>query len=176
VRASFAIKRELVLDDGTIVLDQTALMRPSWVSAVTPSSRPTDLLDDIAALETQDGGAGEVHLPAGRGRQRADQKVAEGRTGVRTATFPLADDIVAFSDQVRGAPELEIWKRCTEVDHEGLDVVSAASRFVKRVLQQHVRRGDIVDDGQIAALTPEFGEPAADDGLVVLFFAHVSPS
>ena len=47
---------------------------------------------------------------------------------------------------------------------------------VQRVLQQHVRRGDVVDNGEIAGLTPEFGEPAADDGLVVLFFAHVSSS
>src|SRR6266436_146355 len=136
----------------------------------------TDLLDDLAVLETQDGGAGEVHFPAGRGRQRADQKVAEGRAGVRAAAFPLADDIVAFGDQVGGAPELEVRKGCTEVGHEGLDVFTAAARFVERVLQQHVRRGDVVDDGQITLLTPEFGEPADDGGLVVFFFAHVSSS
>ena len=133
----------------------------------------TDLLDNFAVLETQDSGASEVHLPTGRGRQRADAKeIAEGRAGVRAAACPLADDIVAFGDQVRGAPELEIWERSPEVGHEGLDGVTAAAWWVERVLHQHVRRGEVVDDSQISILPPEFGEPAADDGLVVCFFTH----
>lgn len=44
-----------------------------------------DLFDDLALLETQNGGAGEAHLPAGRRRQRADQLVLECRTGMRAA-------------------------------------------------------------------------------------------
>src|SRR5262245_64400011 len=68
----------------------------------------TDFLGDLAVLNAQHRGACEVHLPAGRGRQRAHQEVAEGRTGVRTAAFPLADDIVAFCDQIRRAPAVEI--------------------------------------------------------------------
>src|SRR3979411_3420225 len=136
----------------------------------------TDLLDDLAALKTQDGGAREAYFQAGRGGVRADQEVAEGRAAVRSAALPLSDDIVAFSDQVRGAPEFEVRKRFTEVGYEGLDVGLAAARFVKRGLQQHVRRGDVVNNGQIAGRAPECGEPAADDCLVVLFFAHVSSS
>ena len=100
------------------------------------------------------------------------QEVAEGRTGVRTAAFPLADDIVAFCDQIRRAPEVEIGECSAEIGHERLDVVTAAARLVQGILQEHVGRGELIDDGEIAGLAPEFGEPPADNGLVVLCFAH----
>src|SRR5258708_40176503 len=80
----------------------------------------TDFLDDLAVLETQYRRAAEVHLPAGLGRQRADEEVVEGWPGVGAAAFPLADDIITFGDQVRGAPELEVRECGTEVRHEGL--------------------------------------------------------
>src|ERR1700730_16314060 len=67
-----------------------------------------DFLDDFAVLELKDGGAGGVHLPAGVGRQAANEEVVEGRAGVGAAAFPLADDVVAFGDQVRGTPEVEV--------------------------------------------------------------------
>src|SRR5580704_10579386 len=37
-----------------------------------------DLLDDFAALNLEDGGAGEMHFPACVGRQAADEEVGEG--------------------------------------------------------------------------------------------------
>jgi len=58
----------------------------------------TDLLEDLAVLETQNGRPGKVHLTAGRGRQRAHKEVLESRAGVRAAAFPLADDVIAFRD------------------------------------------------------------------------------
>ena len=108
---------------------------------------------------------------AGVGRQRADQEVAEGRPGVRAAAFPAADDVVAFRDQVRGAPEVQVRERLAEVLHEGLDVVAAATRGVQGVLQQHVGSGQLVDDGGVVLLAPEMREPAADDGLVVILLS-----
>jgi hypothetical protein len=39
---------------------------------------------------------------------------------------------------------------------------------VERGFQQHIRRGDFVDHAQIAGLAPEIGEPATDDGFVVI--------
>src|SRR6185295_1008133 len=42
----------------------------------------------------------------------------------------------------------------------------------QRVFQQHVRRGDLVDHGQVEDFAPEIAEPAADDGLVVILQAH----
>src|SRR5262249_48778703 len=53
-----------------------------------------DLLGDLAVDHLQHRGAGEVHLAAGRSRETADQKVIEGRTRMRGATFPLTDDVV----------------------------------------------------------------------------------
>jgi hypothetical protein len=43
---------------------------------------------------------------------------------------------------------------------------------MQRVLQQHVRRCDFVNDSEIAGLAPKIGEPAAYDGLVVGFLGH----
>jgi hypothetical protein len=43
---------------------------------------------------------------------------------------------------------------------------------VQRILQQHVRRRELVDNRKVAGLAPELGEPAADDGLVVVFYRH----
>src|SRR5215470_11465123 len=114
-----------------------------------------------------------MHLPTGRGRQRAYQEVAEGRTGVRTAAFPLADDIVAFRDQIRRAPEVEIGECSAEIGHECLDVVTAAPWLVQGILQEHVGRGELIDDAEIAGLAPELGEPLTDNSLVVLCFAHL---
>ena len=38
----------------------------------------------------------------------AHQEVAEGRPVARAAAFGAADDVVAFRDQVRGAPEFSL--------------------------------------------------------------------
>ena len=57
-----------------------------------------DFLDDLAVLEAQHRGAGEVHLPAGLCGQRTDEEVTESRPGVGAAAFPLADDVVALGD------------------------------------------------------------------------------
>src|SRR5262249_33510113 len=92
------------------------------------------------------------------------------------ATFPLPDDVVALGDQIRRAPEIEIGECGTEIGHERPDVGTAAARFMQRVFEQHVRRGNLVDDGKIDILAPELGKPAADNGLVSLFLAHWNAS
>jgi len=69
-------------------------------------------------------------------------------------------------------PEVEVRERGAEVGHERLDVVAAATRRVQRIFQQHVRGGDLVNDREIDVLAPEFGEPAADHGLVIVLLAH----
>src|SRR5262249_51461208 len=40
----------------------------------------------------------------------------------------------------------------TEIGHERPDVGTAAARFMQRVFEQHVRRGNLVDDGKIDLL------------------------
>src|ERR1700735_3119109 len=89
------------------------------------------------------------------------------------AAFPLSDDVRAFGDQIRDTPEIEVWEGPAEVAHEGLDVIATAARLVERILQQHVRCGDVVDDSEVALLAPKVGEPSADYVLVVFLFAHV---
>jgi hypothetical protein len=92
---------------------------------------------------------------------------------MRAATFPLADDIVAFRDQIRRAPEIEIGECSAEIGHECLDVVPATARLVQGILQEHVGRSELIDDPEIARLAPELGEPPADNGLVVFCFVHL---
>jgi len=131
-----------------------------------------DLLDDLAVDYLQHRGAGEAHLASGRGGEGANQKTIEGRPRMGAATFPSTDDVVALGDQICGAPEIEIRERRTEIGHERLDVFSAAAGFVQRIFEQHVGRGNLVDDREIDVLTPEVGKPAADDGLIVCFLAY----
>src|SRR4029077_4047734 len=85
---------------------------------------------------------------------------------------PATNDMVAFRDQVRRAPEVEVRKRLAEIGHERFDVVATPARIMQRILQQHVGRGKLVPDIEIAGLAPEIGEPSADDRLVALLFAH----
>jgi hypothetical protein len=87
---------------------------------------------------------------------------------VGAAPFPLPDDVVAFGDEVGGAPELEVGERRPEVLGEFPDLVSTAQRSVERVFEADVRRGDLIDHGWVEVLSPELGEPAADDGLVLV--------
>src|SRR5215831_16912079 len=81
-----------------------------------------DLLDDLAVDHFQHRGAGEVHLPSRRSRKTANQEIIEGRTGMGATTFPLTDDMVALGDEIRRAPEIEIWEGGTEIGHKRLDV------------------------------------------------------
>jgi hypothetical protein len=74
-----------------------------------------NFLGDLAVLNPEDRRAGEVHLSAGSRGQRPGQKITECRTGVRAATFPLTDDIVALCNQVGRAPEVEVRERPAEV-------------------------------------------------------------
>src|SRR3984957_8974014 len=90
-----------------------------------------DLFRDLAVNHLQDCRAGEAHLAAAGGGKAAYKKVVEGRTGVGSASPPLADDRVAFGDEVRGPPEVEVGKRRAEVGHERFDVVTAAARRVQ---------------------------------------------
>lgn len=71
-----------------------------------------------------------------------------------------------------GAPEIEVGECGAEVGHEGLDVRAATVRLMEGIVQEHVRVSNLVDNGEIDVLAPEFGEPANDDSLVVFFFAH----
>src|SRR5215468_1983594 len=131
-----------------------------------------DLFNDLTVCEPEHSRAGEMHLPPGRGRQCSEQKITERRPRVGAAAFPPPDHIVALSDQVGRAPEVKVRKRSTESGHEGFDVVTTAAGRMQRILQEHVGRGEFVDDGEIAGFPPERGEPAADDGFVCCFFGH----
>ena len=127
-----------------------------------------DLLGDEAVLDLQHRGAGEPHRPAGAGRQRPVGHVVERVAGLGAAAFPLADHVVAFRDQVGGAPEVQVGKRGAELLRERADRAPAAQRLVQRVLEPDVRGGQLVDDGRVELLAPELREPAAHDRLVLL--------
>jgi hypothetical protein len=129
----------------------------------------TDFLEDLSILEFQYGRAGEFHLAAGVGRQRSRQEVAERLPGMRSAAFPSTDDIVAFRDEIRSTPEVEIGECFPKVRHERSDVLTATAWFVERILQEHVWRSEFIDDCEVAGLAPKIREPSANDDLVVFF-------
>jgi hypothetical protein len=87
----------------------------------------TDFLDDFAILELQHGRSRKLHLAAGVGRQASDQEIIESGTGMRTASLPTTDDIVAFRDQLGCAPEVEIRERLPKVGNEDLDVIATSA-------------------------------------------------
>jgi hypothetical protein len=39
------------------------------------------------------------------------------------------------------------------MSHERLDVIATTAWFVQRILQEHVGRGELVDDGELAGLS-----------------------
>src|SRR6266849_10218622 len=63
------------------------------------------LLGDQPVLDLEDGDAAEAHRLACAGRQAAHRHVLERAAGLGAAADPLADDVVALGDQVRGAFE-----------------------------------------------------------------------
>src|SRR6516165_4832784 len=129
----------------------------------------SDFIRDLAVLDTQYDRPREVHLPTRCRRQRASEKIAESRSGMGAATFPLPDDVIALGDKVGRAPELEVRERGAEIHHEIPHVLATPTRRMQRILEQHVGRGEFVDDLWVPGVTPESVEPASDDGLVVLF-------
>src|SRR5260370_41789409 len=91
---------------------------------------------------------------------------------MRAATFPTAHDVVALSNEIGSPPEIEIGEGLSKIGHERLDIFSAPTWRVQRVLQKHVRSGQFIDNAEVASLAPKIGEPAAYDCLVILFFGH----
>ena len=85
-----------------------------------------------------------------------------------SASLPLSDDIISVGGELRSAPEVKVRKRCTEVRGERFDGGSTAQRLVQGVLEADVGSGEFVDDAGFPRVTPELGEPAADDGLIVV--------
>src|SRR5450755_3322695 len=85
------------------------------------------------------------------------------------AADPLADDVAALSDEVRGSAEGQLRERRAELRGELADLVAALARRVQRVLEADVRGGDLVDHGRVEVRSPELGEPATDDSLAVLY-------
>ena len=105
-------------------------MSPSCLSTAFTPFVKTDLLDDQTVFDLQDGGAGKAHRLAGvRLGEPAERHVGHRRAGLGAAPVPLADDVVAFSDEVRGPAERQIRKRCTDPGSELPHGVTATERF-----------------------------------------------
>src|SRR6202008_2164114 len=102
-------------------------------------------------------------LPPSRSGQRSHKKIGERGARMCAAALPASDNIVAFGDEIRGAPEIEIGERLAEIGHERLDVGMAPTRRMQRILQEHVGSGELVNDAEIAGLTPEVCKPVAYD-------------
>src|SRR6201992_1300693 len=172
VRALFCRVELSPVSDAWRRFDQAAfLISPSWVSAVKPSSRP--ISSTILPLITFSTVVPVkcILRPVAAGRPPIRKSLKAGPVWV-TPPSPLTNDVVAFGDQICRAKEIEIGECGAEIGHERLDVVATAAGFMQRVLEQHVRRGDLIDDSEIDALAPEFGKPATDNSLVVFLLAH----
>jgi hypothetical protein len=108
-------------------------MRPSCVCGYTIIQ--ADLFDDLAVFEAKHRRSCEMHFATSCGRQGASQKVAKCRAGVRTSCLPATDYIIALGDEVGSSPEIEIWESFPEVRHKRLDIITAATGLMQRVLQ-----------------------------------------
>jgi hypothetical protein len=95
---------------------------------------------------------------------------------VGATTFPTANDVIALGDEIGSAPEFEVWEGGAETHHEVPHILLTPALRMQRILEQHVGRGEFVDDLRVPRVTPEPVEPASDDGLVVLFARHNRPS
>ena len=126
------------------------------------------LLGNPPLLQPEHGCPCELHFAARGGRNRTHAEVAEGRTRMRAAAFPPADDVVAFGDEVADTAEIQVGKRIAKFRHEIRNRVAAFFRLMHRVVHQYVRRGEFVDDCRIPRVSPEFLEPPGHDFLVVL--------
>ena len=102
--------------------------------------------------------------PVAAGRDPARKSLKAGPVCV-PPPFPLTYDVIAFSDEVRDAPEIEVRKGFAESGHEGFDVVTTTTGLMQRVFQQHVRRSDLVDNVEVTFLAPETGRQPCEVGL-----------
>src|SRR5215472_14237468 len=135
-----------------------------------------NFLCDLAVLDAEHGCAREPHLPARCRWQGAHEEVAEGGSGVRAAAFPATHHIVTLGDEVRGAPEVKVGERRTELHHKVPHVVATTARSMERVLKKHIGRCEFVDDFWLPWIAPEPIEPTTHNRLVVLFARHFRPS
>src|SRR5271157_4841723 len=148
---------------------------PSGYQAAEARSRhrPGQFLRQFAFLDPEHSRSGKPHLPAGRRRKGADEKVAKGGSGVRAATLPTTNHIVAFGDEVGSTPEVEVGKRLAEPHDEVPYVLASATRRIQGILKKHVLCSEFVDDLGVPRIAPEPLEPAAYNGFVIGFARHV---
>jgi hypothetical protein len=59
-------------------------------------------------------------------------------TGASVAAVPLANDIIALSDQVCGAPGVEIGERSSEIAHKRPNAGVAEAGLMQKILEQQV--------------------------------------
>src|SRR5207245_4637250 len=136
-----------------------------------PSSRPISSAILPFSIRRTVVPVNRIFRPVAAGNDPMRKSLKAGPVCV-PAAFPAADHVVALGDEVRSAPKVEVRECFTEPSHESLDICVAATRRMQRILQEHVVSGELVDDVEIAGFAPELREPAAYDGLVVLFLRH----
>src|ERR1700761_8694265 len=82
----------------------------------------SDLLSNLAVLNPQYCGSGDMHLVTRGSGQQTNEKVAERGTCVRAPTLPTSDDMIALRYEAGSAPEIEVRKGLSKMGHERLDV------------------------------------------------------
>src|ERR1700722_3855180 len=118
----------------TGVCGQLVAMRPSCCRTDTPSSRPTSSVIRRSSILRTVVPVNRIVLPLLASAKRAERQIGHRVAGVRAAAGPLPDDVVAFSDQVRGAAEREVRDCGAELGREVTDCVAPALReYSKRM-------------------------------------------
>src|SRR6202158_4070885 len=109
-----------------------------------------------------------MHLSARRRRKRADEEIAKSGAGVNATALPTTDHVIALGDEIGSTPELEVRERSAEIHHKTPHLLATPARRMQRILEQHVRGGEFVDDLGVPRITPEPVKPASNEGLVFL--------
>jgi hypothetical protein len=144
---------------------------PSCVNAVTPSSSPTSSAILPFSIQSTVVPVKCIFRPDAAGSAPARKSLNDGPVWV-PPPFPPTDDIISLGDEIGSAPELEVRKGGAEIEHEIPHFFATPTRSVQRILEQHVRGGELVNDLWVPRISPEPLEPASNEGLVFLFTCH----
>src|ERR1700743_659062 len=82
----------------------------------------SDLLSNLAVLNPQYCGSGEMHLVTRGSGQQTNEKVVERGTCVAAPPPPTSDAMIALRYEAGSAPKIAIRKGVSKIGHERLDV------------------------------------------------------
>src|SRR5579859_732764 len=149
--------------------DQTARLRPSCWRAVTPSSKPISSTILPFSIRSTVVPVNRIFRPV----EALNDPMRKSLKAGPVCVPPPSQRPTTYSPSAirSAAPQkLRSGNASRASRHECLDVLVATTRCMKRIVQEHVRSGEFIDDAGIVGFSPELREPASYNCLVFIFF------